>query len=73
MKKKEPRIKEYGEQQTTTNYTTLPEKGVVFISAEEFASRLNITARSVRRRCCQGSIPGAIKAGKLWRIPVKKA
>ena len=69
---KAPRFKEDEGTTTNINYTRLPEKGVVFISADEYAHRVGITGNSVRVRCRKGDIPGARKEGKLWRIPVMK-
>lgn len=54
------------------NYTTLPDEGVVYITPEEFAARFSVTSHSIRRKCCEGKIPGAIKIGRYWRIPVGK-
>ena len=38
-------------------------------SATEAAKRLGVTTRAVQKWASQGKIPGAVKLGKLWRIP----
>lgn len=45
-----------------------------YISVEETAKKLNLSARSVRNYCRNNRIPGAVMSGKTWLIPenVKK-
>lgn len=57
---------------TTNQYTAIAPEGVTYLTVEEFASRFNLAASSVRRHCANGNIPGAIKFDRLWRIPVKE-
>lgn len=57
---------------TTKNYTPLAPEGYTYLTAEELAARLRVSTCSVVRRCRDGSIPGVVKFGKLWRIPVKE-
>lgn len=46
------------------------EYGIVYLSSEETASRWGISDRRVRVLCENGQISGAIRSGKLWKIPV---
>lgn len=46
------------------------EDGVVYLSSEKTARRWGISDRRVRVLCENGQIPGAIRNGKLWKIPV---
>lgn len=41
-----------------------------YISVSEFASRYNLSERTVRNWCAQGKIPNAFLTGKTWNIPV---
>ena len=45
------------------------EDGIVYLSSEETASRWGISDRRVRVLCENGQISGAIRSGKLWKIP----
>lgn len=45
------------------------EDGIVYLSSEETASRWGISGRRVRVLCENGQISGAIRSGKLWKIP----
>ena len=38
-------------------------------SVTEAAKRLGVTTRAVQKWASQGKIPGAVKLGKLWKIP----
>lgn len=58
--------------QTTKQYTPLAPEGYTYLTVEELALRLRLSRDSVLRRCRDGSLPGALKFGKLWRIPVKE-
>ena len=58
--------------QTTKKYTPLAPEGYTYLTADELASRLRLSRDSVVRRCRDGSLPGALKFGHLWRIPVKE-
>ena len=58
--------------QTTKQYTPLAPEGYTYLTVEELALRLRLSRDSVLRRCRDGSIPGTLKFGKLWRIPVKE-
>lgn len=58
--------------QTTKQYTPLAPEGYTYLTVEELALRLRLSSDSVLRRCRDGSIPGALKFGNLWRIPVKE-
>lgn len=58
--------------QTTKQYTPLAPEGYTYLTVEELALRLRLSRDSVLRRCRDGSLPGAFKFGKLWRIPVKE-
>lgn len=42
-----------------------------YISADEYAERTQRSPVTVRAMCKDGKITGAVKVGKLWRIPVK--
>lgn len=56
----------------TKQYTPLAPEGYTYLTADELASRLRLSRDSVVRRCRDGSLPGALKFGHLWRIPVKE-
>lgn len=58
--------------QTTKQYTPLAPEGYTYLTVEELALRLRLSRDSVVRRCRDGSLPGALKFGHLWRIPVKE-
>lgn len=40
-----------------------------YISAAETAKKWNVSERTVRNYCAVGKIPGAVLAGKTWKIP----
>ena len=40
-----------------------------YLSATEIAAAWGVTARSVRKYCADGKIPGAYLVGKTWNIP----
>lgn len=40
-----------------------------YITVEEFANKVGLSARSVRNYCAQGRIAGATLSGKTWMIP----
>lgn len=42
---------------------------VNYISAAETAKKWNVSERTVRNYCAVGKIPGAVLAGKTWKIP----
>ncbi len=42
-----------------------------YISAEEYAIKLHISAGAIRKRCREGKIPNAIKEGSRWLIGIK--
>ena len=45
------------------------EDGIVYFSSEETAKRWGISDRRVRILCENGQILGAVRNGKLWKIP----
>ena len=47
----------------------MTENGIVYLSSEETARRWGISDRRVRVLCENGQISGAIRNGKLWKIP----
>lgn len=51
-------------------YTTLT-AGVSYLTVGQYARAMNSPESTVRRRCAAGEVPGAVKDGKQWRIPVK--
>lgn len=57
---------------TTKNYTPLVPEGYTYLTVGELADRIRVSKNSIVRRCRDGSFPGAIKLGHLWRIPVKE-
>ena len=57
---------------TTKNYTPLVPEGCTYLTVGELADRIRVSKNSIVRRCRDGSFPGAIKLGHLWRIPVKE-
>ncbi len=44
---------------------------VQYISVNEYAERIKRSPITIREMCKRGEIEGAIKDGKLWRIPIK--
>ena len=56
---------------TNHDYTAI-KTGISYVDVDVFAAMFNLNASSVRRQCRQGHIPGAVKFGGLWRIPVKE-
>lgn len=56
---------------TTNQYTTIAPSSE-YLTVREFADLFKLSPVSVRRHCENGNIPGAIKFGTLWRIPVKE-
>ena len=48
----------------------MDESGIVFQSSEETAKRWGISDRRVRILCENGQIAGAVRNGKLWKIPL---
>lgn len=42
---------------------------IEYISVEEAAKLWELSIRSVRNYCAQGRVPGALLAGKTWKIP----
>lgn len=51
-------------------YTTLYTS---YLTVDEVAETLRISAPTVRAMCEQGRFKGAIKCGAQWRIPVRFA
>jgi hypothetical protein len=45
--------------------------GRLFATPAEAEPILRADERTIRRACAAGAIPGAIKIGVLWRIPVQ--
>ena len=45
------------------------EDGIVYLSSEETARRWGISDRRVRVLCENGQVEGAVRNGKLWKIP----
>lgn len=41
-------------------------------SAKELADRLGVTIRTIQKRAAAGKIPGAVKLGRDWKIPVNQ-
>lgn len=56
---------------TKSKYTPIA-SGSKYLTVREFADLFKLSPISVRRHCENGNIPGAIKFGTLWRIPVKE-
>lgn len=54
-----------------SKYTPIA-SGSKYLTVREFADLFKLSPISVRRHCENGNIPGAIKFGTLWRIPVKE-
>lgn len=42
-----------------------------YLSCEEVARKMGITARRIQQMCKHGEIAGAVKEGRSWRIPEK--
>lgn len=42
-------------------------------TVKEAANRMGVTARTVQKWAAAGKIPGALKAGRDWQIPVQKS
>ncbi|MBQ7836198.1 MAG: helix-turn-helix domain-containing protein [Clostridia bacterium] len=43
---------------------------MIYESVQKAAERLGVSPRAVQKRAAQGKIPGAVKEGRDWRIPV---
>ena len=43
---------------------------MVYVNVSEAASRMGVSVRRVQQMCKNGEIPGAIKKGRSWMIPV---
>jgi hypothetical protein len=43
-----------------------------YLSIKEYAKLLNVSTKAVYRGCAGGAFEGAIKLGRIWRIPVKR-
>lgn len=41
-----------------------------YLSCADTAEKLRITVRRVQQMCKQGELPGAVKDGRTWLIPV---
>lgn len=41
-----------------------------FVTIKEISEKWNITPRRIQKMCAGGKIPGAIKFGRDWAIPV---
>lgn len=53
-------------------YTTVV-KGLRYVGPDEYAETVGmISPSTVRRMCAAKEIPGAVKLGGKWRIPVKE-
>ena len=48
---------------------SMSEDGIVYRSSEDTAKRWGISDRRVRVLCENGQVEGAVRNGKLWRIP----
>lgn len=53
--------------------TTEQADDIRYLSVEEYAERTNRSPVTVRAMCKNGRIDGAVKCGKLWRIPAKES
>lgn len=40
-----------------------------WMSCQEVADVFGVSAHTVSRKCRSGALPGAVRVGKLWRIP----
>ena len=47
----------------------MKENGIKYLSCQEASKRWGISDRRVRILCEKGQIPGAVRNGKLWKIP----
>jgi hypothetical protein len=41
-----------------------------YITVEQAAAQLNVSAVYVRKRCQRGHIPGAVKKSAAWLLPI---
>lgn len=41
-----------------------------FVTIKKVAAQWDITPRRVQRLCAEGKIPGAVKFGRDWAIPI---
>lgn len=57
---------------TTNQYTTIAPEGVTYLTVRKFSIRFDMPESTVRRKCANKELPGAMKFGRLWRIPVKE-
>jgi hypothetical protein len=42
----------------------------LFLNVDQAAEKLGVTARTVRRKCEGGKLPGSIREGRSWSIPL---
>ncbi len=41
-----------------------------YITANQAAAQINVSAVYVRKRCQRGHVPGAVKKGAAWLLPI---
>lgn len=41
-----------------------------YITANQAAARINVSSVYVRKRCQRGHVPGAVKKGVAWLLPI---
>jgi len=41
-----------------------------YITANQAAAQINVSAVYVRKRCQRGHVPGAVKKGVAWLLPI---
>ena len=44
-----------------------------YITCAEIQKKFDVSIRRLQQMCKSGEIPGAIKDGKMWKVPIESA
>lgn len=59
------------EPQNRPQYTTT-DPDTDWLTVNQYADLMHCNSETIRRACERAQVPGAMKFGTLWRIPVQK-
>lgn len=59
------------EPQNRPQYTTT-DPDTDWLTVNQYADLMHCNSETIRRACERAQVPGAMKFGTLWRIPVRK-